>query len=1021
MNRRSTISSASDTPKRKAPKTVGSNALNDSPGGGLAKRTGPKDSDLMNGTPLSFTQASEKAAQRTAKDIAAGSIDQVTEIPSDDGSADETMARGMLNKTSGTQLSPGSRGPRTPDKSTRNGTSSQSNVISVMKGFENPYVSSTSRLATLNTASLHPHLAGSGTSSAKAGILVADSPHASPTPTTRPLFGLVSSMRPKSSKVNDDDANDFVSGHHFTTNRGRKRRLPGNSVSETVSAMKGEGLFSSKSVRERLAQNSEYFFKQEKPMERQMSVPETPPSTSRVSSTCPILARVKRAPGAQTTKAKTANSTKVGLPRMIINLFGVQIGRHFHRADATQKAKPGPGLRLITKFVAQEFELTEVNDTAEPMNFKAKEVDAVDFANDNDIIIMRITPKPTIESLFGESTFDPASADPELKHIVVGCRNSSQNAMVIERVWRTYSTQIPVSELDENTFQTYRTKFLSTESIDISSDEDNVDHPRSPKHKSTPSKSSYWSSIEPATASKQSAMPSFLDPTKLDLNTRRNSSKYGLRNMKSTFMGEQSSADERDPKNCISSDEEDVESRNLRFKYRSLDQNCLFEYPPGGHKRISVTGSDICRLFPREFLNDTTIEFYMRYISENLRQSNPELYEQCYFFNTFFFRKLLHLKKSPTTGKNEDPEYLYEHMKKWTASARLFDRKYIFVPINENIHWYLVIIANPHLMLDTDGGGNSDKESTDPTKSAPAAPTAPTGDMDGKGSIDPTGLDKDDMSVVIDDPITNGAASDVVVHSATEAIDVVSDTEIALVDDRKDTVTLRDDNRAAHSPGFPPASDVIDLSSPQFNRVLSGDIKPATFSLKFKDKKTDISESKYVNPGDSACILVLDSLGGKHQSTITLIRNYMIGEAKSKSQSLSPETPRGKYAKVPFQGNMCDCGVFLLNYIEKFLEMPDEIVELAMNGVDLRTWFEPALMKEKRHDILRLASRLADEYDRRKADTKPSDSASNVCKSDVEMSDSQKSGSKSDSAVGADASADKSPILSNDDSLPNTV
>ncbi|KAJ2396699.1 hypothetical protein GGI05_001008, partial [Coemansia sp. RSA 2603] len=679
-------------------------------------------------------------------------------------------------------------------------------------------------------------------------------------------------------------------------------------------------------------------------------------------------------------------------------LIGVQIGRHLKLVDATQSTKTKWGLRLIISYCRAKFELTELGDDAECMIFDAKEIDAMDIGNDNDMIVMRIIPKPTIESVFKDDIFDPSSADLDLKHIIVGWKATAKSEQAIKHIWHTFRLQITVSELDYDTFIAYKTKFISPESIDISSDEDNAVQP-----------------------------PSFLDKTNLDQHLRRISSGYGLRSNNHKFMGEQSSDDGPDPNDGVSSDEEDAESRSLRCKYRSLDQKCLFEYPLGGHKRISVNGSDICRLFPREFLNDTIIEFYMRYISENLQKSNPELYKQCYFFNTFFFRKLVHLRKSSTKGRKEEPEYLYEHMKKWTASAKLFERKYIFVPINENIHWYLAIITNPHLMLDNsdgsdesggvdgDGDGGSDKDSTNTTHSVPAASIS---DMGGKGSSDFAGLHKDDTSVVIDDSTKDHAASDTASHSANDAIDVLSDTEVALSKNHKGN-SSKDAIETSSSPMLPSAEDIIDLSSPQFNRAPNGSSKPATVSLRFKDTSVDINESKYVSSEDKPCILVLDSLGGKHQQAIPLIRNYMVGEAMSMSQSLSSDVTRGKYVKVPFQGNMCDCGVFLLNYIEEFLKMPADIVELAMNGVDLRRWFEPAQMKDKRKDILMLASKLADEYDRAKAETRQSDSASNKSKSDVEMSDPDDSGSKSDNV--ADAGAVRSPILSNDEDPPKTV
>lgn len=71
-------------------------------------------------------------------------------------------------------------------------------------------------------------------------------------------------------------------------------------------------------------------------------------------------------------------------------------------------------------------------------------------------------------------------------------------------------------------------------------------------------------------------------------------------------------------------------------------------------------------------------------------------------------------------------------------------------------------------------------------------------------------------------------------------------------------------------------------------------------------------------------IIVFDSLGLKHVPTIKALRDYLVEEAKSKrGMDLAKEDIVGMHAKVPTQSNYCDCGVFLLHYVEKFLGEPE--------------------------------------------------------------------------------------------------
>jgi len=71
-------------------------------------------------------------------------------------------------------------------------------------------------------------------------------------------------------------------------------------------------------------------------------------------------------------------------------------------------------------------------------------------------------------------------------------------------------------------------------------------------------------------------------------------------------------------------------------------------------------------------------------------------------------------------------------------------------------------------------------------------------------------------------------------------------------------------------------------------------------------------------------IIVFDSLGLKHVQTIKALRDYLVEEAKAKrDMDIAKEDIVGVHAKVPTQSNHCDCGVFLLHYVERFLGEPD--------------------------------------------------------------------------------------------------
>ncbi|KAJ7758160.1 hypothetical protein DFH07DRAFT_456883 [Mycena maculata] len=115
----------------------------------------------------------------------------------------------------------------------------------------------------------------------------------------------------------------------------------------------------------------------------------------------------------------------------------------------------------------------------------------------------------------------------------------------------------------------------------------------------------------------------------------------------------------------------------------------ILVYPPNQTGAVNITNGDVNRLSPGEFLNDTLIEFGLKLWLQDLEKENPELVKQIHVFSSFFYKKLN--KKNPQEG--------YESVKKWTSKFDLFDKKYIIVPINENLHWYLAIIYHPEHTL----------------------------------------------------------------------------------------------------------------------------------------------------------------------------------------------------------------------------------------------------------------------------------------------------------------------------------
>jgi len=118
-------------------------------------------------------------------------------------------------------------------------------------------------------------------------------------------------------------------------------------------------------------------------------------------------------------------------------------------------------------------------------------------------------------------------------------------------------------------------------------------------------------------------------------------------------------------------------------------------YPREGPRRESVTWDDLSRLEDDEYLNDSLVALFIRYLQENMDQ---EELKKMHFFNTFFYETLMR----PSEAKRGRRQINYKGVANWTKNIRLFKRDYVVVPVNENAHWYVMIICNLRSLLGED-------------------------------------------------------------------------------------------------------------------------------------------------------------------------------------------------------------------------------------------------------------------------------------------------------------------------------
>ncbi|MBA0649281.1 hypothetical protein Goklo_016856 [Gossypium klotzschianum] len=134
---------------------------------------------------------------------------------------------------------------------------------------------------------------------------------------------------------------------------------------------------------------------------------------------------------------------------------------------------------------------------------------------------------------------------------------------------------------------------------------------------------------------------------------------------------------------CWSEREKAIKSLSVRYKdiWNAIsDFHEHFEeviYPKGDPDAISISKRDVAFLQPETFINDTIIDFYIKYLKNKIQ---PEEQHRFHFFNSFFFRKLADLDKGLSSACQL--KAAFERVRKWTRKVDIFAKDYIFIPVN---------------------------------------------------------------------------------------------------------------------------------------------------------------------------------------------------------------------------------------------------------------------------------------------------------------------------------------------------
>ncbi|OBZ68651.1 hypothetical protein A0H81_11055 [Grifola frondosa] len=377
-----------------------------------------------------------------------------------------------------------------------------------------------------------------------------------------------------------------------------------------------------------------------------------------------------------------------------------------------------------------------------------------------------------------------------------------------------------------------------------------------------------------------------------------------------------------------------------------LDELILV-YPPTGTGAINITVGDLKRLDDGQYLNDTIIEFGLKLWLNDLREKQPDLAEQIYVFSSFFYKKL--------NIKNKEDGY--RSVRKWTSKVDIFKKKYIIVPINENLHWYLAIIHNPEHMLQPPPPMESKqtrkrKRQSDTSEVPVPVPVAPAQEEEVVLNSCPPSPQRQLMNLdsegdeeveMLLKSTSNCSITDLEQQSGLDnRTEVDGTTKKTTLEDYQELMYPSDpfsDPLSGPLSDPPPSPQIpasIDNSQLDFvEEVKVNDIPMRTYdSMKGKERASSIDgeDDRMDETTDDAVvpeerpityIYTFDSLGTRHPHVVTTLGKYLQMEAKDKKGLENTSLAKGKRALVPIQPNYCDCGLYVLHFARSFMADPD--------------------------------------------------------------------------------------------------
>uniref|UniRef100_A0A7S2UME4 Ubiquitin-like protease family profile domain-containing protein n=1 Tax=Attheya septentrionalis TaxID=420275 RepID=A0A7S2UME4_9STRA len=412
---------------------------------------------------------------------------------------------------------------------------------------------------------------------------------------------------------------------------------------------------------------------------------------------------------------------------------------------------------------------------------------------------------------------------------------------------------------------------------------------------------------------------------------------------------------------------------------------------------IGLTEMDKLRLWPHTYLNDSLVNFYLKYTQRHPPRSRGNVFT----FSTYFYTRISYLDGGQTAYRDNKAsrKKLFQDLKGWSKGVNIFDKKYLIIPINYSEHWTFVLVFNPGEAIakyHKSTGFRSDSALTEVSANSKSdCVLNGISDDDKKDSLNHPGTfevpdlapdtmemsamqsNDSDIEVIDCTPDVDNSSPLIVERPMTENLEELTDSEKLM--------TLNEAANVSQSNKAPCDGEdkvTVDLSSPSSDTASSDPPPlpeselPVACMIHFDSGKTfglhrTINIFRHVRKYLTACYessSEYSTLTSKEHNSQNDNASAPVTNEKDfcfDSKTLPGISPN----ELPQQTNTKDCGVYMLEIIDRILEHPPDISpkciqkkgRIHIPAIHKENWFTEERTNQKRCDMLSLIDNLTEQ------------------------------------------------------------